>query len=111
MDFENEKVWTVVEEMPSYPGGEDSLFRLISLVRLSGAQEELQSRIRISFVIDSTGSVLNLCIRKTYYDYKLTNLETAALQTLSNMKKWNPGIQDGKKVAVRFEMPINIHMK
>jgi protein TonB len=105
----NQKVYTIVEVMPKYPEGEDALLRMIKWDNVS--QEEHQSRITISFIIDTLGNTINKCIKKPYYEDKRTKLEMAALHSLDSMQKWTPGFQNGEKVPVRFEIPIHISMK
>ena len=70
-------------------------------------QEDYQGTLRLSFIVDTTGNVLDKCIqdkRESAY----TLLDKEGIKLLNEMPKWKPGMQNGKKVAVRFYIPIHI---
>lgn len=99
-------VFTLVEEMPEFPGGVEALKAYVasSLQYPTIALENrIQGRVFVSFVVGKNGSVTNA---------KLTRgvdpaLDKEALRIVQSMPNWNPGKQNGEYVEVAYEMPIN----
>jgi protein TonB len=63
-------------------------------------------RIFLIFIIDSNGYVTNPCLLRREFPDKLSDAEKEGLKILTIMPKWVPGKQAGKKVPVRFNMPL-----
>src|SRR5205085_6436235 len=66
--YEEEKVFTYVEEMPAFPGGPDKLMEYLkqNLKYPSMAQENgIEGRVWISFMVDKTGKIKNIKLLKT----------------------------------------------
>ena len=106
----DQNAFTIVEEMPVY--SEDIVSYLLKNIKLNKeSQTEMQTRVVLSFVIDITGQAINVCIKKPYYPDKLTNLEKAALESISKMKPWTPGKQRGRKVPVKMDLPIIVELR
>jgi hypothetical protein len=104
----------IAEEMPVFPGGQDSLQMWI-FNKTKKAQTDTNciiTKINISFSVDTTGYVINpeVMFRNPFL-YECLKLE-AFCKTLESelvsMPAWTPGRQGGKKVRVRFYMPVNI---
>lgn len=105
-------VYTIVEEMPKFPGGEEKMLEYLAKnIRMNTSQEEPQSRIYLNFVVDTSGNVVNPSLNRTYYSDRLTNLEKEVFRVLNEMPKWIPGRQNNQKVCVQFSLPMHIHMK
>ncbi|PWV54044.1 energy transducer TonB [Chitinophaga sp. S165] len=102
-------VYTFVERPPVFPGGEEALARFLSKIDYPKVEKDadIQGKIYFSFVVDTTGSILDKRIGNKK-ESQYTNLEKVALAALDKMPKWKPGEQDGKKVAVRFIIPMFI---
>ncbi|SDF18709.1 energy transducer TonB [Chitinophaga filiformis] len=100
-------VYNYVEKPPAFPGGEEALAKYLSKIRYPKEQVDLQGKINLSFVVDTAGNLLDKCILgKEQSAYTLLDKEGIAL--LDKMPKWVPGKQDGRKVAVRFYLPMNV---
>lgn len=101
-------VYDFAEKPPVYPGGEEALAKYLSKhLRYPNGQDELPGRLILSFVIDTSGNLLDKCIgNKNESAYTL--LDKSAIALLDRMPKWIPGEYNGKKVAVRFNIPMNI---
>ena len=104
----------IAEEMPAFPGGETALYKWLSeLIKFPATDSTcISSKIFISFTIDTTGKVINPEVSFKYpFSADCKILETFSLNLQSEIIKmpiWTPGRQSGKKVNVRFNMPINI---
>ena len=102
------KIYTQVDEMPSFPGGYDMMFEFfidkMDLVK----QEEFQEMIKLDFVIDVDGKIINAKIRdKKLEDYTLWDKE--ALRVLKIMPLWKVAACKKKKVPFQWSMPLRIH--
>lgn len=111
-DFKGQHIFTIVEKMPSYYGGDTAFMKLIQEnLKLENSQDEFQTKIYLTVVIDTKGNMINRCLKNTYYPDKLTKNEESVLSALDRTEKWTPGEQNGKKVLVKIQMPIIFSVK
>lgn len=99
-------VFLIAEKMPEFPGGETEVAKYISenIKHPEDAKENKEGfRSFVSFVIDSTGSVVNLSIARSSGSVALDN---EALRVVSKMPKWKPGMQRGVAVNVSYTIPV-----
>lgn len=93
-----------VESMPSFPGGEEALRRFF--MRNLEAPEELEAgaqvKVIVRFVVDKDGSTTAFLVAQSGG----TVFDTEVLRVLRKMPKWKPGIQNGRPVAVYFNLPV-----
>ncbi len=102
---ESKPVFTIVEEMPSYQGGEleRNKFLAENIVYPQQATENgIQGTVYVSFVVDSKGNVTDVKILRGIGG----GCDEEALRVVKMMPKWHPGKQNGKTVRVLFNMPI-----
>lgn len=101
------QVYTIVDEMPEYPGGQDSLLRYITRhTRYSPAKDEdIRGSVRVQFVIDKEGRI---CDIKPAGDRQPNSLEKEVIRAMKAMPKWIPGRHKGEPVAVQYFLPIYI---
>ena len=102
---EEEKVFDMVEQMPTFPGGAGELMKYIAdhLKYPTIAQENgVQGRVICQFVVGSDGSVRDAKVVKTLDPY----CDKEALRVIMSMPKWIPGKQNGKAVSVKYTVPI-----
>ena len=102
---EKKEVFTIVEEMPSYPGGEAERNKFLAdnIVYPQQATENgIQGTVYVSFVVDSKGNVTDVKILRGIGG----GCDEEALRVVKMMPKWHPGKQNGKQVRVLFNMPI-----
>jgi protein TonB len=97
--------FTVVEEMPSFPGGEESRLRFLqeNIQYPQVAKESgIQGTVYVSFVVDSKGKINDVRILRGIGG----GCDEEAVRVIRMMPSWNPGKQAGKAVKVQFTMPI-----
>jgi periplasmic protein TonB len=101
-------VYTYVEHPPAFPGGEEALAKFLSknLHFSEGILDEGQFTVFLSCVIDSSGNMVDKHVANKDSTAGYTLLEKEGLRVLNAMPKWTPGMQNGKKVAVLFTLPI-----
>ncbi len=108
--FSNEKLFTVIEEMPQFPGGEEKLFEYMSRnIRypIKARETGITGRVYITFVIDRNGNVKDPKILRGIGG----GCDEEALRVIRLMPPWIPGKQDGKNVSVQYNIPINFNMR
>lgn len=101
-----EETFTIVEEMPEFPGGDAALMRyLAKSVRypVIAEQNNIQGRVYIQFVINTNGEVTNAIVLRGVDP----SLDKEAIRVVENMPSWKPGKQRNKPVRVSFTVPIN----
>ncbi len=108
------KVITNTEQMPQFQGGDQKLYDYVySKIKVPAAKkgDVLESKIRVSFVIDTLGRIRNPYIVNPLSSDKLTPLEDQVLQAFKGMPKWIPATDNNKKVPARLTLPFNISWK
>ena len=106
----DEEVFTAVEQMPEYPGGEDAMFKFLgdNLVYPKAAKKQgIQGKVWIGFIIDKEGGITNVEVLRGIGG----GCDEEAVRVIKLMPKWIPGKQDGKPVNVKFRFPINFTLK
>ncbi|MDO9257155.1 MAG: energy transducer TonB [Bacteroidales bacterium] len=103
-------VFTIVEEMPSYSGGENARNRFLAenINYPEIAQNYfIQGTCYVQFIIDINGSVSDVLIVRGIGG----GCDEEAIRVVKMMPKWKPGKQNGKNVRVLFNMPIEFRIE
>lgn len=98
-------VYTVVEQMPEFPGGEDALIKYLSKnlnYPDSALRAGVQGKVYISFTVKKDGSITNASVLRGIG----AGCDEEALRVIRNMPEWIPGRQRGREVDVLFTIPI-----
>ncbi len=106
----NEQVFTVVEKMPSFPGGDAELLKYIATnIKYPKESQDNgeQGRVICSFIVGRDGSVNNPEVLRGVTPL----LNEEAVRVINTMPRWNPGMQRGKAVAVKYAVPITFRLK
>lgn len=101
-----EKVYEVVEQMPSFPGGQEALMTYINHNIKYPEEDCGQGRVTVSFIVEKDGSITNATIRRSVD----SAFDREALRVISSMPKWIPGKNNGRKVRVRFNVPVQFKL-
>lgn len=105
-----EKLFDVVEEMPSFPGGDRKLMEYLSEdIRYPEelADACIQGRVIVSFIVEKDGSISNVKVAKSLDPL----LDKEAVRVVSGMPKWIPGRQNGVAVRVRYIIPVTFRLQ
>lgn len=105
-----EELFQVVDEMPEYPGGQDSLFSFIAKnveYPVAAQDKEIEGKVYIGFVVDETGTVTNARVLRGVDP----DLDKEALRVINLLEKWTPGKEKGKAVKVEYTFPISFALK
>ena len=107
---DDEKIYTVVEVDPEFPGGMDSLHAWIQH-NLRYPQQALDNgisgRVYVTFVVEKDGSLSNPRILRDIGG----GCGNEAIRLVKSMPRWNPGRQRGEPIRVQFNLPINFSLK
>ena len=99
------KVFEVVEEMPSFPGGQGALMQyLASNIKYPVVAQEngVQGRVIVSFVVERDGSISDVKVARSVDP----SLDREAQRVVKSMPKWKPGKQNGSAVRVKYTVPV-----
>ena len=99
------KVYDLVDEMPSFPGGLEELYKWIgSNVQYPAVAWEngIEGRVILKFIVEKDGSLRDSTVIHSVHPM----LDREALRLVGQMPKWNPGKRAGVPVRVRYCLPI-----
>lgn len=102
---EGGKVFSYVEQMPVFPGGEAALNKFIQQHLKYPAvslEEGTQGKVLLRFVVNENGSVGDVQILKSLDTY----CDREAKRVVQMLPRFTPGRQQGKPVKVWFQLPI-----
>ena len=107
---EETKVFDVVEQMPSFPGGDAELMKFLSThIKYPVVAEEngIQGRVIATFVVERDGSISDVKVVKSVDP----SLDKEAIRVLKSMPKWIPGKQNGSAVRVKYTVPVTFRLQ
>ena len=107
---EETKVFDVVEQMPSVPGGDAELMKFLSThIKYPVVAEEngIQGRVIATFVVERDGSISDVKVIKSVDP----SLDKEAIRVLKSMPKWIPGKQNGSAVRVKYTVPVTFRLQ
>ena len=140
LDSGDDTVFNVVEQMPSFPGGNGELMKYLSrkLMFPPVAREmSVEADITVKFTVDKTGfvrapQVVSVSSRsplvtdevaKAAKDGDEAAIETSrnyadavealkeeAIHVVRTMPRWEPGRQNGKRIDTSYTLPINFKL-
>jgi protein TonB len=100
-----EEVFTYVEEMPSFAGGDQELLKFISkniqypeIAKRAG----VEGRVLVSFVINKNGTASDFQVVRGIG----AGCDEEAIRVIKLMPSWKPGRQNGQPVKVKLVVPF-----
>jgi periplasmic protein TonB len=107
--LQDNKVYTVVENIPVYPGGDAALMEFLSdnirypdEAKTSG----MTGTVIVRFIVEKDGSVTNAKILQGLGG----GCNDEVLRVVKLMKQWTPGKQNGKTVRVLYNLPVKFSL-
>ena len=104
-----DSIFDLVEENPSFPGGEKKLYEFLSKnLRYPEMAKEngIQGKVFIQFVVWKDGSIKDVKVVKSIHN----TLDKEAFRVVNKMPNWSPGKQQGKVVNTKFTIPIKFKL-
>ena len=106
----DEKIYSVVEQMPQFPGGESELLNYISkqlnypgIARRNG----IQGKVICRFIVTSRGRIEKPEVVRSLDPY----CDKEALRVLRSLPVFIPGKQNGVNVDVYYTLPVLFKLK
>ena len=103
-------VYDVVEQMPSFPGGSKALMEYLDKnikYPVSAQKNLLEGRVILQFIVDKKGRLSDIKVAKKVEP----SLDAEAVRVVKSMPRWNPGIEKGKAVKVRYTLPVTFRLQ
>lgn len=103
------RVYDVVEQMPSFPGGISGLRTYLNQnTRYPAVAQEncVQGRVVVSFVVGKDGHISDVTVLRSVDP----SLDKEAVRVIRNMPRWTPGKQGGEPVKVRYNVPVSFRL-
>jgi periplasmic protein TonB len=103
------QVYSYVQKFPEFPGGETVLqqFLVDNIVYPFIAKENnISGTVIVQFVIDEDGRIQNPVVARDIGG----GCGEEAIRVVMMMPDWIPGEQHGKKVAVRYTLPVRFQL-
>jgi len=104
------EVFVVVEEMPTFPGGDAELMKYITTNTVYpdiAKENNIQGRVIIRFCVTYKGAVDQVSILKGVDP----SLNDEAIRVIKTLPTWKPGKQGGKPVNVWYSVPVLFQLK
>ncbi len=122
-EVEEEQIFTIVEQMPAYPGCEglpsedarkkcsdEKLFAYLgkSIKYPQMAQEAgVSGTVYVTYVIDKDGKPTDIKVLRGVG----AGLDEEAIRVIKAMPAWSPGKQRGRAVQVRYNLPVKFTLR
>ena len=100
-----EQIFTIVEDMPAYPGGELEMRKYLgkSIKYPQMAQDAgIQGTVFLTFEVDKDGKIKDVKVLRGIGG----GCDEEAIRVVKAMPQWSPGKQRGKPVRVQFNLPV-----
>lgn len=109
---EPEKVYTMamVEQKPSFPGGDAAMYKWLGEhinYPAQASEEGVQGRVVVQFDVDKTGQIVNVKIARGRHPA----LDKEAMRLVKSMPKWQPGRNNGQPVKVTYTLPVTFKLQ
>jgi protein TonB len=107
---EEEQIFTIVEEMPSFPGGEAELFKYLGKnikYPQMATDAGISGVVYVTFVVDKDGKIRDVKVLRGIGG----GCDEEAVRVVKSMPSWKPGKQRGKAVTVQYNLPIRFTLR
>lgn len=109
---EGDEIFVVVEDMPTFQGGDINKFRAWVQNNVSypeiASENGIQGKVFVAFVVNTAGKVGDIWIMRGVDP----SLDNEVIRTIENSPDdWTPGKQRGQEVNVRFSMTVNFQLQ
>ncbi len=100
---EGEVIFTVVEEMPEYPGGAWALGKYVKETEKNlAASGNLKGKVKVEFTVNEKGNPEDIVVKECDNE----KVKSGAIDLVKKMEQWKPGRQRGKPVPVKYMLQV-----
>ena len=104
------RIYSVVEEMPEYPGGMKAVVNYLKrkLVYPPQAKKEnLEGVVAVQFVVEKDGRITSPTVVRSLR----ADMDSAALTAIRNMPNWIPAREHGMRVRCKYSVPVQFKIE
>lgn len=105
------KIYTVIEQMPQFPGGDGELLNFITKNKrypvVSCYENSISGKVICQFVVEKDGSISDITIIRSLDP----TCDKEAVRVLKLLPKFIPGKQNGQAVRVYYTIPVIFKME
>jgi len=108
-DQDKEKLYEKVDIQPKFKGGQDAMVKyMVENVKYPEEckKQNIQGTVYVGFIVRKTGAIDEAKILRSVNSY----IDAEALRVIKSMPNWIPGEDKGKKVDVKYTIPINFKL-
>lgn len=108
---DSRQVLVTAEQMPEFKGGTQAMMKFLHdniHYPDSARAHGVEGRVLVTFVVNPDGRISGVTPIGAPLGY---GCEQEAVRVVRLMPKWVPGMQDGKPVAVKFNLPVRFSMQ
>ncbi|RZM20449.1 MAG: TonB family protein, partial [Pedobacter sp.] len=108
---ENDKVYDFVslEKQPEFVGGMKKFYEYLGRTvkyPIEAQKNKVSGKVFLSFVVEKDGSLTDIKVdRKAGHGF-----DEEAVRVIEESPRWIPGVQDGKAVRVKYNIPISFSL-
>lgn len=105
-----EEVFSHVEQMPKFPGGDAELYKFINNnlnYPAMAIENNVQGRVVVQFVVTKDGSIGNVKVVRSVD----RDLDNEAIRVCKKLPKFIPGKQNGQPVNVWYTLPVTFKLQ
>lgn len=111
---EEPEIFMIVEDMPTFPGGEAELFNYLAKnIKYPPMAKEagVQGIVYLGFIIMEDGSVADVKVLRGLDGIAGEKCNQEAIRVVKAMPDWKPGKQRGKAVRVQYNLPVRFKLQ
>ena len=100
------EIYSYVQEMPQFPGGQEALDRFIAgrlVYPPQAIKDSIQGRVYVECIVDTLGNMTPSKVLRT----PSAILNEAALKALADSPRWSQAKMNGRPVRMRMVIKVN----
>jgi len=98
-----------LEAQPSFPGGMDQFYAYVQRsvkYPQEAKDQKIEGKVFLSFVVETDGTLSDIKVER-----KLgAGTDEEAIRVIEESPRWIPGVQNGQKVRVKYNIPISFSL-
>jgi len=109
-EIDEDEIFTVVEQMPQFGGGDADLMNYLAKnIKYPAMAKEsgISGIVYVTFVVNSKGEIVDVKILRGIGG----GCDKEAVRVVKKMPKWKPGKQRGKPVSVQYNLPVRFVLR
>ncbi|WP_231717485.1 energy transducer TonB [Hymenobacter sp. DG25A] len=104
------KVYTYVEQMPVFPGGQEALLQYIGKnikYPAMALRNQIEGKVFVAFTVNPEGQVQDVKVTKPLGG----GCDEEAVRVIKTLPRFSPGKQNGRAVSVSFTVPVTFAIR